>query len=284
MTNENLSQQPTDLELQLALQTKSGKQEGEESKQEKSPTDVGDPDSSRKDSGTDDSSRTIPSKEEVLGSLTLEELRTHPTLGPQIKSFADQEAARQLRGKTNQIREEERERLITESARTHFDSLSKEELAEELAADPEAAELYGKIRAMPPPTSDPEAAATIQYYTRTIKSYASKITAAGLPKEIADTLAPENFLTQGGDSDEVLEKWTSAVDEAVMKHRIAAEVSKLSREDPKSKELEKEAEEDSGKKEALLVNGKNTPALPDLTKTPGTTLLEDAFTRKAARR
>ena len=294
MTNAVIDQSKVDTdqltpeaELALALATKADQQQEVGSKDQ-----VGEelkgtvPDPSRSDDGTTEPSRSDvgKSKEELLSSLTLDEIKSHPTLGPALKSYADQEAARQFKGKTVEIERRTEEKLNLERAKKHFESLSKEELAQELAEEPDAAELYGRIKSMPPPNSrPPDEVAVVQYYNRVIKDYDAKRVAANLPKEINDKLDPETFLLgKDGDSDTILAQWTSAVDEAIIASKVAAERAKFSKVDSQSKDLDSQAkkDEEEGDSKVLMEAGRKTrPILPIETRSD--LLLQDAFERTA---
>ena len=104
---------------------------------------------------------------------------------------------------------------------------------------------------------------------------------AGLAADTLATLDPEKFLSQGGDSDEILEKWIKAVDSAIITAKVSAEVEKKNKE-RESDELNNQANE--GKQaEALIESGKITSPLPSLD-TRSDLLLADAFARTAAQK
>ena len=275
-TKDPDSQQLTsEAELALAFSSDADqKQEGGSDKQE------GDP--SRLTDGTTDPSRADVSKtkEEILASLTLDELTAHPTLGPALKSFADKEAARQLSGKTKILEQQLRAQISTEQAREYFASLTQEELAEELSKNPEAAEVYGRLKAAaPPPIKDPEALATVQYYTRVIRDTSQRMKGAGLSEKVLADLDPEKFLSQGGDSEEILASWIDAVDSAIITAKVTAEVEKRTKE-KESDDLDKSGD-GVDKGGAITEAGRKTSPLPDIN-TRSDLLLADAFERVTA--
>jgi len=247
-------------------------------------------DTSRPDAGTV-ASRTAPAptREEILSGLTLEELRAHPALGPAIKSYADQEAAAQLRGKTNQLRQELTQEITIETARKHFDSLSKEDLAEELASVEGAPELYARVKATPPPpppgqpvvtnTQGDSVDAAVSFFAQGIRTYQAKIAASGLSPEEQAKLDPTTHLAPvaGKSGEEIFAAWQLLVDDTIMNNRIGKATKPI----VESQELEAQARADENRPGgALMENGTTTSPLPDLINTRSEVLLADAFARR----
>lgn len=233
----------------------------------------------------DSSNPSTPSREEIMAGLTLEELRAHPTLGPQLQSYAQSEAASQLKGKTESIRKE----LQKEAASKQFAQLSKEELGELLANDDEAAAMYAELKASPPPNPNQpadSAAQTVSYFTSAIRTHSSKVDASDLPAETKAELAPEKNLNAadhpGKTAEQILAAWQLKIDNALTDHRVKSATKGLS----ESLDLDRQAREDEAKAGgggALMSNGTHAAPLPDLIKTPGTSLLADAFQRQPSR-
>lgn len=295
----NLTSQQEELstaELARGFAANDGQQQVSGSSKQDAARDVENPaDGSRSTAGTTDSSRsdtdtqTDPLSTLVVAKLfeepdAIQKLLSHPTYGPQLKSYADKEAARQLTGKTKEIETRVRNEVTLETARRHFDSLSKEDLAQELASDPKAAELYGVVKSSPPPPSQEEQG-VIGYYTQVIRNYSSKL--AELPEADRAKFEPKAFLSAGGDPNELLSSWTTGIDDALVAARVAAATKKSSADEERSKELELQAQRDAESREAPRPqNGRPAPPLPavDDPKTTGMTLLADAFARAPTRR
>lgn len=235
---------------------------------------------SRSEDGTTTDSRSDEEKarEAVLSSLTLEDLLGHPTLGKVVKSHADKEAAAQIRGTTKQIEDRVRSQVEDEVAIRHFKSLSKEDLADELANSEDATRLYARtVGAPPPPPPNPEGAATIQYFARMIRTYSDKLTT--LPSDIKTTLDPELWLKKPDVPGEtLLDDWTSAVDKAIIAEQVKAATSSTKTEE-ESKQLNQTAKELENTKEPLAQNGRQGVPIPDVMKSTGDSLLADAFAR-----
>lgn len=290
MTNQIEQQQvtPTSELAQAFLTTVDPKQVGGGYRQEGGEgVETSSTTTSRLEPGTTDPSRSDAdkSKEDVLANLTLAELQAHPTLGPALKSFADKEAARQLKGATTHIRNQVREEVTMEFTKRHFDSLSKQDLVEELASDPKAAEAYGKVMSAPPPTPEPtpDQQGIIAYYTGVIQKYSSKLAEAGLPADVALKLDPKTYLQTEGDSEELLSNWTTAIDDAILTKKVADRTGSLTSEEAKSRELEKQAIEDEAKPKGspAIQNGRQVSPIPAVDGTSsGMALLSDAFARR----
>lgn len=229
------------------------------------------------------SSDAAKSREELLSSITLDEIKSHSTLGKQFKSEVDSSAARMLTGKTKEIESRIRQEVTMEQAKAHFDSLSQQDLADELAANPQAAELYGLIKATPPPAPplDPTAAASIQYFGRMIREYDTKLNNSGLSPEVIKSLDPKVHLLEGRDpnldSEAVLSKWISSVDQAIIDSKVKASGGSVD----ESNLIESNAARDERPGGALMTNGITTTPVPDFDKTSGKNLLADAFARSS---
>ena len=237
--------------------------------------------------GTSDSSTaSSPSREEIIAGLTLDELRTHPTLGPQIQSYAQSEGAAQLKGKTESIRRE----LQRELAQKQFAAMDKEELGQLLANDDEAAKLYAEIQSAPPPTTtttstgDP-IASTVSFFTQAIRTTSSKLASSDLSAEDKAALDPNKHLQAadhpGKSAEEILAAWQLKVDNAITDARVKSATASLT----ESLNLDNQAkgDESNSKPGASMSNGIRTTPLPDLITTPGSTLLADAFARQGSR-
>lgn len=239
------------------------------------------PDSSDPPSTPPSSSDADKSREELLSSLTLAEIKSHSTLGKLLQSEVDTTAARMLSGQTKAIEERVRREVTLEQAKAHFDSLSEEDLGDELAQNPQARELYGLIAATPPPPPpvEPTAAAAIQYFTRMVREYDGKLTSSGLPPEVVASLNPQTHLVDNRDpnldGEAVLSAWIAKVDQAIIDHKVGTGKT------DESKLIEGNADRDEKPGGALLQNGRLTSPLPDFDKTSGSALLADAVQRSA---
>lgn len=239
---------------------------------------------SRATSTTTDASRTEETQPDALLNLTLDELLAHPTLGKTLQSWKDTEAAKQMRGQSQRIEQQVREQVQFESARSHFASLTPEELGEELASSKDAAAMYGRIQATPepPPPLPVEARNQITYFSEVI--HTANLALADLSPEVQAELDPTKHLVtpDGGDPAVVLAAWKSKVDAAVVSSRVASALAKTSSKQQESDKLEADAAADATRPNGpLLTVGTNSFPLPDLIETRADLLLEDAFRRVA---
>lgn len=275
-------------ELATAFAAKSDPQQESQATTQEKPggVDTTDNASSREETGADPSRSDVTqlSREELLNSLTLEELKAHPTLGKLIQSDADRVAAAQLRGKTAQIESDTRAKLRLEIAGKHFASLNQNELAQELAEDPDAVKLYAEVQAQPSPVPA-EVNAKVDYYTNVLRNYSSRMEEAGLDTTTLAALDPSKRLTVGGDPDDLLSAWTKDVDDAIVAAKVAKEVGKVTKTTATAEELEKQAlEQEANPGGPVMDPGRRASPLPDVMdpRISGTSILNDAFTRQAA--
>ncbi len=284
-TNEDSTPQPgvsAVAELASAFGAKDAAQQDPAQTQDQQGQELGTPAPGSSPERTPSSSTAVaPSREEIIAGLTLDELRAHPTLGGQLQSYAQSEAANQLRGKTESIRRQ----VQLEVAQREFSKLSKEDLGELLANDDEAAVMYAELRQAPPPppttqqVADP-AAEAVRFFTTGITTTKAMITGSDLSEPDKLALAPERHLMAadhpGKTAEEIYAAWQLKVTNAITDHRIKSATAGLSA----SVDLERQAREDESKPGgALMSAGTNTTPKPDFDSNSGRSLLASAMSQ-----
>lgn len=239
--------------------------------------------SSRVETGTTSSSTAaLKTREEILGELTPEELRAHPTLGRTVQSMVDTGVAAAMRGKTKEIEDRIRGELALNSAEKQFESLDEEELGRLLKSDPQARAAYAALQNRPTPTSpQAEQQGQVQFLTNTVKFWNGQIQAAGLPAETVTKLNPTNYLDRPGTAEEILQQWASDIQKEITTFTVGKELAKSTKQLDESKALDQQAEADRGKKGALVTNGSKTGPSHDIMQGTWRNALESAWTIKA---
>lgn len=281
MTNQAIEtptpqHQNLDAELATAFETKPVTPQVEGEQQQVGQTSV-EPssDPSRPDPETP-SSRTgdTPSRTELLSSLTWDEVSGLEHLKPAIKSAADQEAARQLKGKTKEIEDRVRQETTQDYWKKHFDSMDAGDLADLIQKDPEARRLYAVVNTPVSPLPAQDGSSIVNYYTKVISATNDRV--MSLPAESQARLDPSVYLKAFPDlqPEELLAKWQGEIAAEEVKALVAKQTNdSLEKE---SKVLDQSVETPRG---ALITPGKTTTGvLPDFG-TRSDLLLADAFER-----
>lgn len=237
------------------------------------------PSSSRNGDGTDPSRSDdqAPQDADTLATLTLDEIRAHPKLGPELTSWADQRAAAQLRGRTAQIRRdlepEIRTQLQREGEFARLKELDTVSLAEELK-NPDTARLYAEMTSAPPPPSQEQVQGAIDNYKTIIRHHVSRM--AGLSDQVKADLDPtKHLIDPDTDPDELINSWAKKVDEA-----LAGKPSPEAEEAARRAAAEAEAAANQPKNGGVVVqNGISKEPVPDILAGTASQLLADALGR-----
>ena len=273
----------SEAELAAAFQTKSSPQqvEGQQEQVGQEGVEPGS-DPSRSQVGTPPSREAgTPSREELLVSLTIDEVKNLEHLRPALKSEIDREAARQLTGKERQIEERVRGEVTADFLKKQFTEMDPEELSELLTKDPESRAAYARVMTPPPPppANDP-GQSLLSYYQNVVQT--TNVRVQALPAEYKDKLDPATYAKQYPDMapDELIAKWQGEIVDAEVAVKLAA--AKPNPDEAESKRLD-----DSAKQEnpgALIEQGRGvTGVLPDYG-TRSDLLLEHAFASKSVTR
>lgn len=225
--------------------------------------------------GADDS-------DDPLSSLTIDALLKHPKLGPALNQWNDKSAKSQVeadrRREREQGRHEGRQQVEEESLVRFIESLSQDELARELAADPQFAIQYAKYQeARQAPAVDAQAiAATSQVYALATQIHSNNelIEKSDLPADVKASLAADNYSQHG---DRAIVEWNQAIHKAFVKHEAARIASGNNDEDWEASKQERLAELDRNRPGGLAAAGRAAAPKPDLMKTPTGKLFADAF-------
>lgn len=233
----------------------------------------------------------VEGQSDPLESLSLADLQKHPKLGAELKSWADTEAAKQLRGKTqtlrsqlaSEVRAEVEQQVRDEVASQYFSGMSQEELGEALASDKDLAVEYSRLQARPPevkPPTDISHAAMVYGYAAQIKSVHTYLEASDLESDKKAELQPEKYIdpAKGMSS---LEDWTQAVYKAVIESEVRKQVAEALTEKWEAYRQERLVEGDLGlpRGSANLNNGRRASPLPDLMESSSSDLLYQALNR-----
>ena len=168
---------------------------------------------------------TVPITPDSLSEFDLSKLLSHPTIGPQLQSWADRSARTQI----DATLASERSRIASDAhldaLETHFDALTQDELAEELARDPKAVDAYAAVkqhkenRGKVGLESQITSAAQVYAYATEIQVYNGLLEGSGLATEELAKLKAENFTHLGPTGITV---WGKAVQTALVEHRAKA--------------------------------------------------------------
>ncbi len=283
-TNQPIST-VSDLRSAFGASAEPPKQEETSTSQEQGKVEEPKTPTSREEPGTSSSRTGEPkSKEELLSELSLEDIKSHPTLGRAWQSSVDSGVAASVRGKSQEIEQKVRDEYSLRAAEARFSEMDEAELGAVLKADPEARRLWTMLQSRPTPAAQAaelERQAGINYLTKTIQFYDKKINSTGLPQEARDKLDPKNYLSRPGTADEILEAWANDVDKAVNEFQIAKELAKSNKTEEESSTLSAQAQADKGKRSPVLTNGTKTAPPLDIMQGTGRQALSEAFARKA---
>ncbi len=263
-------------ELDAAFAAKSSQQQQGTDAQQQDSEEVESSDPSSQSSGTNPSSSdTQPlTKEAILASLTLDDIKSHPELSKLFQSETDKVAAVKLQGKEAQIRQQ----VNLEVATRHFASLSPDELAQEITSNPDAAKMYSHVVASQTAAPDPKVQAQVEYYTRELRATEALMQSAGLDaKTLADLSPSLHLLTPGVDPDTLMSTWKAKVNDAVIDAKVAKISGKKSSTDSKADELNRQADSVNNSPDPLVTNGNRAPPRKDFMTTRSDVLLSDAF-------
>jgi broad specificity phosphatase PhoE len=212
-------------------------------------------------------------------------LLKHPELGPVLNRWADKGAAAQVREAVERVRGETRvqtEQELQEQAEAeHFQSLSKEELAEELATNEKAAAAYARFKERQQRGAggaSPEEVGLrikVEAASGIIRTFLGLIEESGLPDEKKAELDPTNFTILGEDA---LPEWGKAIYTAL----IELAVQKKYDEEWESEKTSRLA--DLEEKRPDLSGGKTPGPALNLIETPSEVLLEKALAEKEQQR
>ena len=228
----------------------------------------------------------------ILSGGELAQLLAHPTLGPELQSWKDKDAARKVAEATSRLRSqvevELRPQIQAEteqaSRRDYLTSLSPQELAQVLTSDKEMAAEYGKMQLeLEQNTSDPAQvtqAATVMAIGTQIRAIQKTIADSDLPDALKTTLDPKNFATGKGTED--LVTWSNAVYRALVDHEKEKELGTELETRWEAYKTEKEVELSPQRPNPNLPGQRANP-LPDLLETDSRVLLEMALEEKGRR-
>lgn len=284
-TDTNLDNQPLNLdaELSAAFVDKSSQQQQETGTEQQTTGEVESPESSSSELGTTPSSSdTRPlTKEALLASLTIEDIKSHAELGRIFQSEADKVAAGKLQGTEARLRNQ----INLEVATRHFASLSPAELADEISTNPEAAKMYSHVVASQPTAPDPQVQARINQWSREIRTTETRLNNSGLDEKLVAELNPNIYLVQPGrDPDQLLEEWKSKVEDAVIDAKVAKKTGTVTKTNEKANELNSQAASLGNDPDPMVSNGTRSAPAKDFMNTRSDVLLSDAFEAASRRR
>ncbi|KKN16986.1 hypothetical protein LCGC14_0970400 [marine sediment metagenome] len=214
----------------------------------------------------------------------LKTLLEHPILGPLLNRWADDAGNAQVAtalARAKPITEADtRQADAVRAEDEHFSSMTKEQVAEEIAGDEEAATAYARYQERKQAAGQPNAAAiaeSSQYY-----SYASRIAVvqgllkdSDLSPEILETLKPEHFTHLKAEG---IVEWEKAVFKAIVTHEASAIAAKEIA--AKKETLNEEVMAEVDGERPAIVSGRTDGPTPDFMKTDSGALLESALSQK----
>ena len=216
-----------------------------------------------------------------LKELKLRQLLDHPTLGPELQSWADKVGVAQVKAALERerpaIAQTERQQAANAQWDEHFSRMSQEEIGEEISADAKAASAYAQYqqRQQVRPGISPEEverASEIYANAAQVAVYTHMLDNSGLPDEKKAELKPENFTHLGVDG---LVTWGQSIGQAIIDARSEARAQELLTEKWETYKQEQLAEFETER--PLVSSGHIKGAVPDLLGTPSAELLERAL-------
>ncbi len=239
--------------------------------------------------GGDEGDKEVPFKG-LEGALiadpkgTLKILLEHPDLGPLLNKWADDAGNAQVATAL------ERARPITEADTRkadavraedeHFSSMTKEQVAEEIAGDEEAATAYARYQERKQSVGQPNAkaiteASQVYSYAVRVSTVKDLIDGSELTDETKESLKSDHFTHLGVEG---IAEWERAVWKALVTHEASAIAAKEIADKKETLNEEVMAEVD-GERPAVVSGRADGPG-PDFMKTDSTTLLENALSQK----
>ncbi len=186
-----------------------------------------DPDSSRP-VVTPDDSRTDPSREELLNSLTLDEIEKIPALRSRLQSRVDSQVAGQLRNKEKELRDKISTEVALSTWKSRFEALDSDELGDLLKGSPEARVAFSQIQTAPPPPTPQEevAASTFEWYRSVIRTVMDRAKDAKLDEDFLKAHEPQTYFEAHKDTqlapNDLLLQWQTAIDNKIVETKVAA--------------------------------------------------------------
>ncbi len=214
----------------------------------------------------------------------LKTLLEHPDLGPILNRWLDKASGGRVAtalAEAKPITEADTRKADAVRAEDeHFSSMTKEQVAEEIAGDDKAATAYARYQERKQTAGQPNAEAITE--ASQIYSYASRVAVvqgllkdSDLSPEVLETLKSDNFTHLKAEGIVV---WEKAVWKALVTHEASAIAAKEIADKKETINEELMAEVD-GERPAIVTGRTDGPGL-DLLKTDSTVLLEHALSKK----
>lgn len=219
-----------------------------------------------------------------LAGLTAEQILAHPKLGPAFQSWSDKAARKQIDSELAKVREATRTETQQEIQAADFDkfvkSLTKTELAQELAADEDG--FVAKYTAWKQSQDnadqgDVDRAAQVYALTTIVQSTLELIAGAGLSDEkTAELEAYRLDLIKDHDPQAAI-KWQAKAQDLVAERKAEKLIEGDAEERVTALANQQLAERNAGRPGALASPGRRAAPMPELLKTNTRSLIEDAF-------
>lgn len=222
-----------------------------------------------------------------LESFTLQDLLKHPKLSGELKSWADTEAARQLKGKTDEIRRSIRpevraeieSQVADETLRKYFANMDEDELGRTLAENKDLAAEYGRLQQEErQKQSQPDMmAAMVHGYAIQIATWDRMRNESELPDAVKAELDPDRFdLASKGEAG--LVEWGQAIQQALIVNEVEKRVNSITDDKWEAFLQERQAKEDEGRVgRPVMSKGTRQAPVPDLMENSSYDLLEHAL-------
>lgn len=230
-----------------------------------------------------------PLKDLAANKESLKVLLEHPVLGPLLNRWSDRAAVAQVTTALERERPTiEANAAQLEAQRTedaHFSEMTKEQIAEEIAGDDQAATAYARYQQRKETGTLPNAEAIAQ--ASEVYSHATRVASvrgllegSELSDEVKETLKPDHFTHLKAEGIRV---WEKAVFQALVTHEAGILATKTVAD--KKETLKEEAlVELDGDRPAIVSGGRKQSALPDLMETDSTVGLEQGLAAEEAKR
>ena len=214
----------------------------------------------------------------------LKTLLEHPDLGPLLNRWLDKASSGRVAtalARAKPITEADtRKADAVRVEDERFSSMTKEQVAEEIAGDEEAATAYARYQERKQTAGQPNAEAITE--ASQIYSYAARVAVvqgllkdSDLSPEILETLKSDHFTHLGAEG---IVEWEKTVWKALLTHEASAIATKEIADKTETLNEEVMAEVD-GERPAVITGRRDGPS-PDFMKTDSTELLESALSKK----
>ena len=229
----------------------------------------------------DSGSSSQDNPDDPFSKAKLEDLISHPVLGPQLQRRIDTQVANQTKTWQERKLPELQREVETRAIQEYLDSLSPEERGEVLAKDPDLAVTWGQLqnsrKNQPIDQQLVEDTSRIYAYSSRLRAGDTLLNEAGLKPEgeLDPKFWSDQISTGKLDSDTAMSNWEAAVQAAIINDKVAKALD----EKWEAYRLEKEAKQPQRANLAGTRPGASAAPTPQVLETKTSDLWEAAFAK-----